>query len=144
MTIVATKENECGNNISTFVLKDDNGGRAGRKPFQTTDSNHWLETANSIPLSTNTYVKVNLTQNVINSGNAAEKQIGAFVVMKKDYATSFEIPRIENIRKKDIVKGAGFPTGLYVEEMIGKKYSLRANRPLITVCINNIKSNVMR
>merc|ERR1712072_1415547 len=140
--IVTNELDECNGNVSTWDLKDDNGGRgwAYRKRLKKvpTDIDHWLETAHSIPLSTNTYVKVNLTQKVIKNEKAEEKNIGAVVVMKKDCTLlAFEVSNIEILQRKDIIKGGVFPKHSYVKEVVGSKLPLNNE-----FCINGVKENI--
>ena len=144
MQIVTNELDECNGNVSTMYLKDDNGGRgwAYRKRLKKvpTDIDHWLETAHSIPLSTNTYVKVNLTQKVIKNEKAEEKNIAAVIIIKKDCTLlAFEVSNIEILQRKDIIKGGEFPEHSYVKEVVGNKFFLGSKLPLNNeFCINEL------
>ena len=131
LKISLVEQNECGNNISSTILVDDNGGRgwAYRKKLSKLASAKplWFETAFSMPMSSNTYVQINMTQKVgKNDENGG--MVGSVILMAKNCPLlQCEVSDIKALHKKDRIRGRGIPKGTYVEDILGNKVYLKNN-----------------
>ena len=131
LKVSLVEQNECGNNISSTILVDDNGARgwAYRKKLSKLASAKplWFETAFSMPMSSNTYVQINMTQKVgKNDENGG--MVGSVILMAKNCPLlQFEVSDIKAIHKKDRIRGRGIPKGTYVEDILGNKVYLKNN-----------------
>ena len=85
----------------------------------------WFETAFSMPMSSNTYVRINMTQKV-EKNDESGGMLGSVIVLAKNCPLlQFEVSDIKTVHKRDKVQGRGIPKGTYVEDILDNKVYLK-------------------